>query len=150
MFLELSPYHRKFNLPISPGLDLQQRQNSGSDAGNNGNASGSKPNFFVFQNKMNSRPSLHNQHHTQQATVNGFGNAGRTARNSGSATNKYQLVGSTPVSSSAVNVQQRMHSGASANRKNAWNASTKATSQVANQTHGGGNGGHSVNLFGQH
>ena len=67
-------------------IDLQARNangvtNSGAHLGGGGDSGGGKPNFFVFQNKMNSRPSLHN--YNQQ--VNGFGNTNRTARNSGSA-----------------------------------------------------------------
>ena len=106
---------------------------SGANAGNN--AGGVKPNFFVFQNKMSSRPSLHNFH--QQ--VNGFGNAHRTARNAGSA-NKYQLVGSTPVGGAAASAP-RVSTGASAARKTAWNASTKTALGGASQPHG-------INLFG--
>lgn len=45
---------------------MQSRSGTGSEAHMNPNAAtsassnDSKPNFFVFQNKMNSRPSLHN------------------------------------------------------------------------------------------
>lgn len=83
-------------------------QMGGASHANTNSAANSKPNFFVFQNKMNSRPSLHASNNNPAQTINGFGNVpNRTARNGngGSQTNKYQLVGSTPVSNSAINVQ---------------------------------------------